>query len=127
VSLISWSGNIGDCINASIAAKMNKVDLLTTGILASQIMNLQICIGIPWLIYMIIKSYSDNNNNNIRKLFIDFGKEKINKLFIPTLITVFISVFVMFLFKRRLNKISGFILFIIYVVYFIYLMINSKE
>jgi Ca2+/Na+ antiporter len=122
MSLISWAGNIGDCINASVAAKMNNVDLLTTGILASQIMNLQICLGIPWIIYMINSELKDNS-----KLFINFGKEKINNIFLPTLATAFSSVFVMFLFKRRLNRISGFILFIIYIIYFIYSFINNKN
>lgn len=122
MSLISWAGNVGDCINASVAAKMKKVDLLTTGILASQIMNLQICLGIPWIIYMIKGKIEEN-----KKLFIHFGKEYLIRLFISLLITIFLSVFVIFLFNRRLNRLSGLILLIIYILYFIYEIIHSRN
>ena len=122
ISLISWAGNVGDCINASIAARMNKVDLLTTGILASQIMNLHICLGVPWIIYMI-KGKIENN----KPLYIHFGKVNMKRLFIPLLITIFISVMVIVLFNRRLNRISGFILLGIYIIYFIFEMIDSKN
>lgn len=121
ISLISWAGNVGDCINASIAAKMNKVDLLTTGILASQIMNLHLCLGIPWIIYMI-KSKIEKDKD----LFIFFGKEQLIRLFISLLITILASVLVIFLFNRKLNRTSGIILLLIYSLYFIYEMINSR-
>jgi len=122
ITLISWAGNVGDSINASMATKANKVDLLTTGILASQIMNLQICLGLPWIIAMF-------NNKIVNKgdLLIDFGKENVIKLFLPLLAVVVLSVFIIFVFSRVLNKKSGFCLMIVYVAYFVYESINSKK
>ena len=122
ITLISWAGNVGDSINASMATKAQKVDLLTTGILASQIMNLQISLGVPWIIAMI-----NNKIENKGDLLIDFGKENVIKLFLPLLFVVLVSVFVIFLFSRMLNKNSGFCLMMIYVAYFVYESFNSKK
>lgn len=121
ITLISWAGNVGDSINASVAAKAKKVDILTTSILASQIMNLQICLGVPWIISMF-------NNHSLNKgYFVDFGKENVLKLFLPLLIVVGSCVLVIFLFSRRLNRYSGFCLVIIYMGYFIFESLNSKK
>lgn len=122
ITLISWAGNIGDTINASMATKAKKVDLLTTGILASQIMNLQICLGVPWIIAMV-----KNKIENDGDFLIDFGKENIIKLFLPLLFVVFMAVLIMCLFSRVLNKKSGFCLLIIYILYFAYESFNSKN
>jgi Ca2+/Na+ antiporter len=122
ITLISWAGNVGDSINASMATKAKKVDLLTTGILASQIMNLQICLGLPWIIAMINKKIENKG-----QLLIDFDKENVIKLFIPLIFVVLISVFIIFVFSRVLNKNSGFCLIIVYVVYFVYESFNSKK
>jgi len=122
VTLISWAGNIGDSINASTSAKAKKVDLLTTGILASQIMNLQICLSLPWIISMI--------KNNVEKksgLYIDFGKENVLKLFLPLLCVVVLAVLIIFIFNRVLNKKSGLCLTILYIIYFVYESFNSKK
>ena len=122
ITLISWAGNVGDSINASMATKAKKVDLLTTGILASQIMNLQICLGVPWIIAMI-----NNKIENKGQLLIDFDKENVVKLFIPLIFVVLISVLIIFAFSRVLNKNSGFCLIIVYLVYFVYESFNSKK
>lgn len=120
VTLISWAGNVGDSINATFAAKAKKVDLLTTCILATQIMNLQISLSVPWTISMI------NNHNTNGGYFVDFGKENIIKLFFPLLIVVICSVLTMFLFDRTLNRYSGLCLMCIYLTYFTFESINSK-
>lgn len=122
MSLISWAGNVGDCINAAVAAKLRKVDLLTTGILASQIMNLHICLGIPWIIYMIKSKIEED-----KKMFIFFGNEHLIRLFVPCLITIFLSVLTMFFFRRKLQRTSGAVLLIIYIVYFVYSTLNSRN
>lgn len=122
ITLISWAGNVGDSINASTATKAKKVDLLTTGILASQIMNLQLCLGLPWIIAMI-----NNKIKNKGEMVIDFGKENVMKLFLPLLVVVLLSVFIIIIFSRVLNRKSGFWLMMIYVVYFVYESIHSKK
>ena len=52
ITLLSLSGNVGDTINASIAGKLNAPDILTSSILGSQVINLQLCLGLPWMIYI---------------------------------------------------------------------------
>jgi Ca2+/Na+ antiporter len=122
ITLISWAGNVGDSINASTATKAQKVDLLTTGILASQIMNLQLCLGLPWIFAMINKKIENKG-----QMVIDFGKENVIKLFLPLLFVVCMSVFIIIIFSRVLNRKSGFCLMMIYVVYFVYESIHSKK
>ena len=50
MTLVSWGNNVGDTINACIAVKLGKTELLITSILGTQIINLQFCLGLPWLI-----------------------------------------------------------------------------
>lgn len=115
VTLITWAGNVGDSMNAAMAAKAKAVDLLTTSILASQILNLHICLGVPWIIAMI-----KNSAKNKGQYFIDFGTENVYKLFLPLLCVVVTAVFIVFIFNRVLDRFTGTLLTIVYFIYFVY-------
>lgn len=54
LTVASWAGNVGDILNASVAAKNKKTELATSSIIGSQIMNLQICLGLPWMLAILI-------------------------------------------------------------------------
>jgi len=54
LTVISWGGNIGDVLNSVGAAKKKETEILTSSIIGSQIFNLQICLGAPWLITNMI-------------------------------------------------------------------------
>jgi Ca2+/Na+ antiporter len=114
MTLLSLGGNVGDTINASIAAKLNAGDLMVTSILGSQIMNLQICLGVPWLI-SILKNYYYKKAS-----FIDFGERNPMKYFLPSFLVVLLSIFIMTIFGVRLNKKSGICLIILYILYLMY-------
>ncbi len=114
MTLLTWGGNVGDTINASIAAKLDAPDLLTTSILGSQVMNLQLCLGLPWMI-SIVKSYLNGKPG-----IIDFGKRNPLKFCLPLFLVVMISILVLTVFKLNLNKRSGVCLIIIYICYLVY-------
>ena len=108
MTILSWGGNIGDTVNASVATKLNAVELLTTSILGSQVMNLQICLGVPWFI-SIIKTYFSKG-----LLQINFGERKPMKFLLPLFFTVLISIFIFMFFNLKLNRKSGTCLIILY-------------
>ncbi len=114
MTVLAWGGNVGDTINASVATKLNAGDLLITTILGSQILNLQICLGLPWLI-SIIKNYFSGG-----PLQVNFDQRNPMKYIIPLFIVVTITIFTMTLFNLNLNRRSGICLIIIYFIYFIY-------
>jgi Ca2+/Na+ antiporter len=114
MTLISWSGNVGDTINAAIATKLRAADLLTTSILASQVMNLQICLGLPWVISILKNKYYGKDT------FIDFGKRHPLKFLLPLYIVVLSSIFIMTIFRVNLNRKSGICLIVVYILYLLY-------
>lgn len=46
--------NFVDAVNATVAAKNRQTELMTSTIIGSQIFNLQICLGVPWLLTNLI-------------------------------------------------------------------------
>jgi Ca2+/Na+ antiporter len=110
MTLISWGNNIGDTINACVAAKLGKVDLMIASILGTQILNLQFCLGFPWFISTLMTSglqimVSDNNTF---------------KFFATVFFVVLATVLSLTMFGMKLNRVTGFILVIIYLVYITY-------
>lgn len=123
LTLISWSGNISDTINASVASKLNASELLTTSIIGSQIMNLQVCLGVPWLISIFTELFSKNNHKPV----INFGTKDPFIYLIPLFAVVLSSILILSLFKVKLNKKSGICLICVYIFYLIYeYNINAK-
>lgn len=121
MTIISWGGNIGDTITACVAAKINASALISTSILGSQITNLQLCLGFPWLIAIIKRHLQGANEINI--VFGSLGTEtQSNPLyyFVPLLICVLFSMIIFGVFRMRLNKLSGGLLSLVYFVYFAY-------
>ena len=111
MTLISWAGSIGDTINATIATKIRAPGLLTTSILGSQVVNMQLCLGVPWLISILKNEY------NGKPTIINFGKRNPFKFLLPLFIVVMTSIFIMIIFKVNLNKKSGTCLIILYFIY----------
>ena len=110
MTLVSWGNNVGDTINACVAAKLGKVDLLIASILGTQILNLQFCLGFPWLISTLTTS-------GLQILITDTNTFK---FFATVFFVVLATILVLTMFSMRLNRISGFILVIIYLIYITY-------
>ena len=110
MTLISWGNNVGDTINACVAAKLGKVDLLIASILGTQILNLQFCLGFPWLISTLTSS-------GLQILIADTNTFK---FFATVFFVVLATILVISMFSMRLNKITGLILVMIYLVYITY-------
>jgi len=115
LTIIAWSGNVGDCINSSIFAKKGIPDLMVTTIIASQIMNLQICLAFPWLLSILL---------GIRTK-IEFENELTKNFFKIAFVGIFIAVAVMALFGMKLNKQAGLILLIVYIISIVYQVQNE--
>jgi Ca2+/Na+ antiporter len=110
MTLISWGNNVGDSINAAVAARLGKVDLLISSILGTQILNLQICLGFPWFI-------STLTTPGLQILIADTNTFK----FFATVFFVVLATILSFsMFGMKLHRISGFVLVIIYLVYITY-------
>ena len=110
MTLISWGNNVGDSINAAVAARLGKVDLLISSILGTQILNLQICLGFPWFI-------STLTTPGLQILIADTNTFK----FFATVFFVVLATILSFsMLSMKLNRISGFALVIIYLVYITY-------
>lgn len=115
MTLLSWGGNVGDTINASVATKIQAADLLTTSILGSQVINLQLCLGLPWMI-SIVRNYYEKGE----PLVLNFGHRNPLKFLLPLFIVVLVSIFIMTVFQTNLNKKSGICLILIYIIYLAY-------
>jgi Ca2+/Na+ antiporter len=105
LTFVSWGGNISDIINCSIAAKNKQTELATSSIIGSQIFNLHICLGCPWLLANLI-----------------FGEIPIvdSTIFISIIVVfvvVLVSLGLILLFKLKLNYPLGILLIISYFVY----------
>lgn len=116
LTLISWSGNIGDTINAAIAAKLNASELLTATILGAQITNLQLCLGVPWIVTILYNYIKSKKKEN---LSISLGKINAMTLTVPLLFVVLLSMITMALFGLKLNRKSGVVLICVFLVYLI--------
>ena len=103
MTIISWGDNIGDIINGCILAKNNSGDLLSTSIIGSQITNIQLSLGVPWLIHIIKERI--------------ISKKQINYIFLPLIICSLASSFLFYINKMHLNKTIGFLLICIYTIY----------
>ncbi len=106
LTIISWSGNVGDSINSSVFAKKEIPDLMVTTIIASQIMNLQICLAFPWLLSLFMGIRTN----------ISFESPMTINFFRIAFIVILISVLTFVLFGMKLNKRVAGILLIIYIV-----------
>ncbi|CAD8102975.1 unnamed protein product [Paramecium primaurelia] len=109
LTIASWGGNIQDVLNASLAAKNKKTELATSSIIGSQIMNLQICLGFPWVLTMLIWQRN-----------ITFYDETISQSMLAIMTVVLTSFFLMLQQKLRLTYKLGIMLLSIYLLYFIY-------
>ena len=50
ITLITWGNNIGDLINAGVAAKRGMATLALASVLTTQIFNIQFSVGFPWFL-----------------------------------------------------------------------------
>lgn len=113
ITLICWGGTVGDTMNAAVAVKMKSPDLLITSIIGSQIINLQLCLGIPWAFAMIKKYVYYNQKPSLR-----FDKN-ILEYILPAAIVVLLSMLIFTIYDVRLNKRVGILLSLVYVGYLI--------
>ena len=104
LTIIAWSGNVGDCINSSIFAKKGIPDLMVTTIIASQIMNLQICLAFPWLTSIFLGIRSE----------IVFENPLTVNFFMIAFVAILIAILVVTAFGMKLNKTVGIILLVVY-------------
>ena len=109
MTIISWGDNIGDIINGCILAKNNSGDLLSTSIIGSQITNIQLSLGVPWLIHIIKERII--SKKQINYIFIETNN------FLPLIICSLASSFLFYINKTHLNKTIGFLLICIYTIY----------
>ena len=109
MTIISWGDNIGDIINGCILAKNNSGDLLSTSIIGSQITNIQLSLGIPWLIHIIKERII--SKKQINYIFIETNN------FNPLIICSLTSSCLFYINKMQLNKTIGFLLICIYTLY----------
>lgn len=54
LTVMAWGNNIGDIMNSAVAAKRGNAQLSVSAVMATQILNLQISLGLPWLIGILI-------------------------------------------------------------------------
>lgn len=54
LTILAWGNNIGDIMNSVVAAKRGNAQLSVSSVLATQILNLQFSLGLPWLITVFI-------------------------------------------------------------------------
>jgi Ca2+/Na+ antiporter len=74
-----------------VAAKNQQIELMTSSIIGSQIFNLQICLGLPWLIKTFLSGNISLNQTTM------FGS------IVVVVVIVLISMMVMLCFKLRLT------------------------
>lgn len=123
--LISLGGNIGDTINSYVAATKNAPALLSSSVLGSQITNIQLCLGFPWLLTLIKQSLNHSQHPGI-EIEAESKNHSIILFFLPLIICVLSSQIVLSAFTMKLNKFSGFSLLLVYCGYFIYEAIDNK-
>jgi sodium/potassium/calcium exchanger 6 len=116
LTLICWGGCVGDLVTSVVAVKHNAGNLLITSIIGSQVINLQICLGLPWAI-AIMKSYIMYNDTSFRLMF--EATDIVNYL-MPTFVLVIFSLLILTAFNVSLNKKSGYSLILAYCLYIIY-------
>jgi Ca2+/Na+ antiporter len=121
MTVLTWAGNVGDTLNAIAATKLRAVDLLTSSCLGSQIINIQLCLGVPWLI-SILKNYYISGD-----LEIQFDEKKPLKYLLGLFIVIVCALVIFGLFGVNLNRKSGICLTIIYLMYLIYELINNLQ
>ena len=108
LTLTSWGGNISDIMNATVAAKHNRIELATSAIIGSQIINIHLCLGLPWLVKNIIEGD------------VIFKEQSLFfSIFIVFFITL-LSLFTIVINRYKLNKKLGIQLLCIYFIYFFY-------
>jgi Ca2+/Na+ antiporter len=113
MTLICWGGTVGDTMNAAVAVKMRSSDLLITSIIGSQVINLQLCLGIPWTFAMIRKFLNTGESANLK-----FEKNILDYI-LPAAIVVLLSMLIFTVFDVRLNRKCGILLSMVYVGYLI--------
>ena len=123
--LISLGGNIGDTINSYVAATKNAPALLSSSVLGSQITNIQLCLGFPWLLTLIKQSINHSENPGI-EIETESKNHNILLFFLPLIICVLSSQIIFSAFAMKLNKYSGLSLLLVYFGYFIYEAIDNK-
>lgn len=108
LTLTSWGGNVSDIMNATVAAKHDRMELATSAIIGSQIINIHLCLGLPWLV------------KNLTEGEVVFKEQSLfYSIFIVFFITS-LSVLTMKMNEYKLNRKLGVQLLAIYLVYFIY-------
>jgi Ca2+/Na+ antiporter len=116
LTLICWGGVVGDVMNAAVAVRHRAPDLLITSIIGSQVINLQLCLGIPWT-FVMIKSYFIYGDKTFR---LAFDNTDIVNYIIPATVLVSISVIILTFFNVSLNRKCGYLLIFTYICYLIY-------
>jgi Ca2+/Na+ antiporter len=104
----SWGNNVGDLTTTIVSAKSKMAGQATSSLFGSQIINIQISLGVPWLVKNLI-----------------YGPVKLNDPNIPSSIEAIICVlFAMYLIlvlgKMRLSYCNGLLILIVYFLYVFY-------
>jgi Ca2+/Na+ antiporter len=116
LTLICWGGCVGDLMNAAVAVRHKASNLLITSIIGSQVINLQICLGVPWT-FTILKRYFLNDDRSFRIIF--EATDIVNYL-IPAATLITFSVALLAVFGLNLNRRCGYCLIIAYICYLVY-------
>lgn len=104
----SWGNNVGDLTTTIISAKAKMAGQATSSLFGSQIINIQVSLGFPWMVKNIL-----------------YGPVKLNDPNIPSSIEAIILVlFAMYLIlifgKMKLNYCNGTLILIVYFLYISY-------
>jgi Ca2+/Na+ antiporter len=98
----------------SVAAKNKRMELATSAIIGSQILNLQLALGLPWMITTIVTGES-----------IDFEDPSIFLTITVALIVVLVCLALILLANLNLHYYLGWEMIIIYMAYLIFEYCNS--
>lgn len=101
-----WGGNVADIMNGMAAAKLRKIELAVQTIIGSQIINLHLCLGVPWLLY------------NLTQGVLHFPPGQMFSSMMTVFLVVILSLLILRLGRHRLSYQTGGALVALYLVFF---------
>jgi K+-dependent Na+/Ca+ exchanger-like protein len=116
LTILAGGTSVPDLLASLIVAKQKRGDMAVSNAVGSNTFDILICLGLPWLVYILLKGQN-----------IYVATENLNYSILLLFFTVITILFVLIVQKFKIGRKSGYLLIGIYICYLLYAVVSNYQ
>lgn len=116
LTILAAGTSVPDLLASLIVAKQKRGDMAVSNAVGSNTFDILICLGLPWLVYILFTGKS-----------VTVATENLNSSILLLLFTVIAIIFVLIVQKFKIGRRAGYLLILIYIGYLIYAILSNYK